>query len=497
MMSISGTSESRNCDPAQIVAELTGFVDTAVGDGIGMRDFERGLFDRLLTVGFHLTEEFLRRQGNGDCGDTCESSERTLHRSEKPVSRRLRTIFGLHQLEAFVYRTGKHFHTAIASRPVDERLGIGPAHYSPLVQEFSMMFCCEQAFGVAAETFETIFGQKLSVDSLERTSRLLGREASEFLDSLANPPADEEGEFLVMTADGKGVPMVREDAQRLKACDPKPQRPGNRRMATVASVYSVDPYVRSAEQILAALFTSADTGESALSPRPEPRHKRYMAKFAEVLPDLGDEPVSGTQLVMAWANCQVECRHQSGQTLIRLMDGQHSLWDAADAAQAGVPDDHVVDILDLIHVAGYVWTAGKAFCSSHSDQEAFAMETLAKILDGQVDSVIRSLRCLATRRGLTGAKRADVDRVCGYFTAHRQRMKYDEYLDRGYPVATGVIEGACRHLVKDRMERSGMKWTCQGARELLHLRCLRASGYWEAFHKQRAATSQPEHQLCG
>jgi hypothetical protein len=359
------------------------------------------------------------------------------------------------------------------------------------------MFCCEHAFGVAAETFETIFGQKLSVDSLERTSRRLGQEASVFLDSLANPPADEEGEFLVMTADGKGVPMVREDAQRLKACDPKPERPGNRRMATVASVYSVDPFVRTAQQILAALFTSADADESCASPRPEPQHKRYLTKFAEVLPDLGDQPISGTQLAMAWANRQVESRLQPGQPLIRLMDGQHSLWDEAEAGLVGVPDDQIVEILDLIHVAGYVWTAARAFHSNASDQEAFAMDALLKILEGQVDSVIRSLRCLATRRALKGTKRTDVDRVCGYFSAHRHRMKYNEYIARGCPITTGVIEGACRHLVKDRMERSGMKWTCRGARELLHLRCLRASGYWNEFHETRSTSRQPENQLCG
>lgn len=154
----------------------------------------------------------------------------------------------------------------------------------------------------------------------------------------------------------------------------------------------------------------------------------------------------------------------------------------------------VVDILDLIHVAGYAWTARKAFHSDRRDQEAFVRETLEKILNGQVASVIRSLRCLSTRRGLNGTKREEVDRVCGYFSAHRHRMKYDEYLARGYPIATGVIEGACRHIVKDRMERSGMKWTCNGAGEMLHLRCLRASGYWNDFHIQRSATNQPKKQ---
>lgn len=494
-MSFSGTFEGCNADLTQVAEKLTRFVDTAVRDGIGMREFERELLDRLLALGFHLTEDFLRQQGDGDFGETCQSSGKTVHRSDQPVARRLRTIFGEHRFEAFVYRQRKHPNTPIVARPVDEKLGIGPEQYSPLVQEFAMTFCCEQAFHVAAETFEMIFGQKLSVDTLQRTSRVLGRQAGDFLDSLADPPAADEGEFLVQTADGKGVPMVRDDARRLRALDPKPDRPGNRRMATVASVYSVDPFVRTPQQILAALFTSAETTDPDSRKRPQPRHKRYITKFAEVLPDVSEEPVSGTQLAMVWANRQVESRHQPGQKLIRLMDGQHSLWEEADAGQASVPADDVVDILDLLHVAGYVWTAAKAFHAYRGDQEAFAMETLEKILTGHVNSVIRSLRYRATSRNLTGIKRKDVDRVCGYFWAHCQRMKYDEYLARGYPISTGVIEGACRHLVKDRMERSGMKWTCDGARQLLHLRCLRASGHWQAFHQQRSTPNHRLHQL--
>ncbi|MCA9066786.1 MAG: ISKra4 family transposase, partial [Planctomycetaceae bacterium] len=207
MMSISGTFEACNSDPAQIVNELKDFVSQAVSDEIGMRDFERGLFDRLLAMGSALTEEFLRKQGNGDCGETCEVAEKTAYRSEKPAVRRLRTIFGEHQFEAFVYRSGKHPNSRIVARPVGSRLGIDTQQYSPLLQEITMTFCCEQAFHVGAETFETVFNQKLSVDTLERTSRVLGKQAAEFLDSLSNPPEEEEGELLVHTADGKGVPM--------------------------------------------------------------------------------------------------------------------------------------------------------------------------------------------------------------------------------------------------------------------------------------------------
>jgi hypothetical protein len=127
-------------------------------------------------------------------------------------------------------------------------------------------------------------------------------------------------------------------------------------------------------------------------------------------------------------------------------------------------------------------------------QEAFVKEKLFALLEGRVSSVIRSLRHLATRHQLRGAKLDDIRRFCEYFQTHCNRMKYDESLSAGYPIATGVVEGACRRIVKDRMERSGMKWTERGAQGLLNLRCLRASGLWEQFHKQRSK-STPESQL--
>lgn len=108
-------------------------------------------------------------------------------------------------------------------------------------------------------------------------------------------------------------------------------------------------------------------------------------------------------------------------------------------------------------------------------QEAFIRDRLLRILRGDVHGVVRGLRRMATVQKLSKEKRADVDAACGYFTAHANRMKYDEYLAAGLPIATGVIEGACRHLVKDRLERTGMRWSASGAQAMLSLRCLKAS----------------------
>ncbi|MCP5091999.1 MAG: hypothetical protein GY949_13855 [Gammaproteobacteria bacterium] len=95
-------------------------------------------------------------------------------------------------------------------------------------------------------------------------------------------------------------------------------------------------------------------------------------------------------------------------------------------------------------------------------------------------------------------KREKLARICNYLDGNRHRMRYDEYLKAGYPIASGVIEGACRHLVKDRMERSGMRWTIDGAQAMLDLRSTSINGQWSAFnvHRIEAETKRlhPERQ---
>jgi hypothetical protein len=498
-MSIAGGGKSDKRDSlAGMAAELGEFVERAAADGAALRGVEREILDRLLAMGRAALEQFLALQGDGDRGATVADEEgRLLFRSEKPAQRPLRTIFGEHEFQAYVYRRRRHPNTPIAWRPVDERLGIEPDRFSPLLQEFTMLFAVEQSFAPAADAFATIFRQNLSVDTLEQVSRRMGTRAGEFLDALQPPPADEEGELLVQTADGKGVPMVREDAAQLKSFEDKPQRPGNRRMAILAGVYSVDRFVRTPEEIVEALFREEPQSPSARAPRPEPRHKRVIARFPQVIDEIdAEQPLSGRLLALCWASREVEQRRRQDQTLVRLMDGQHSLWDTAQTC-GEVPAEHVVDILDVVHVSSYVWKAAKVFHSHREHQEAFARERLLRILKGDTKGVIAGLRRMAALRGLCGRVRKEIDTVCGYFEAHLGRMQYDEYLAAGYPIATGVIEGACRHLVKDRLERSGMRWTIDGAGAMLNLRALRQSSYWDTFQQQQNSTNHLNSPLSG
>ena len=108
-------------------------------------------------------------------------------------------------------------------------------------------------------------------------------------------------------------------------------------------------------------------------------------------------------------------------------------------------------------------------------------ERLRRLLEGKVDAVIRGMRYQATQRGLKGQERKTVRGAAEYFERNRDRMKYDEYLAAGYPIGSGVVEGACRHLVKDRMERTGMRWLPSGAQAMLDLRATYLNGEWNAF----------------
>jgi hypothetical protein len=108
-----------------------------------------------------------------------------------------------------------------------------------------------------------------------------------------------------------------------------------------------------------------------------------------------------------------------------------------------------------------------------------------RILRGEVRSVIAGLRQMGTKRKLRGKKREKLAKLCGYLQNNAHRMRYDAYLAAGYPIASGVIEGACRHVVKDRMERSGMRWTIENAQAMLDVRSTYVNGDWGVFMAYR------------
>jgi hypothetical protein len=254
-------------------------------------------------------------------------------------------------------------------------------------------------------------------------------------------------------------------------------RPGTKKMALVGAVYTVDPYVRTPDEVLDALFQEAPAGQPPSRPRPCSKYVR-----AALQRDDNDSTEPQTHRIFGWLAEQGRQRNADGnKPVVLIMDGQESLW---KAGAVYLPEElaEVTEILDLLHPLGYLWEAAALFHpNDRAATSAFVKAQARRMLHGEIVAVIHALRWLGTHHKLKGKRRDALERICGYFHNNTHRMAYDVYLEHGLPIASGVIEGACRCVVKDRMERSGMRWVMSGARAMLEVRCVYLSGLWEEF----------------
>lgn len=459
------------------VPQLLEALSTALREGTPLHHVETRLWDLSLQLGRRSLTALFEACGSGDLGTTVTLPEgRVLQRLEHLHSRRYVSIFGPFQLERTVYGTREG--QAVEFVPLDNRLQLPASVFSYVLQDWDQALAVEQPFSQVNQTIERMLRLKQSVDSLEGMNQQMAQDVGWFWDVQGSPPAAEEGHIVVVTADCKGIVMRGQGTPTVCGGQrPAGRRANQKRMATVGAVYTVDPYRRTPAEVVAALFRDADNPPG---PRPEPCHKRVWAS----LPHEGVQPRSSIAVVTDWLAWEFEQRHPNLQRpTVCLCDGQEALWSAcAEAA----PDPHRVEILDLLHVTPRLWQAAKLLYGEKGPEVLpFVRQRVTQVLEGKVETVIRALRRQAQDRGLGRAKRTALRGIRRYLSKNRHRLRYDEYLRLGYPIASGVIEGACRHLIKDRMERAGMHWTRVGAQAMLDLRSVWIGGQWEAFQQQR------------
>jgi len=209
--------------------------------------------------------------------------------------------------------------------------------------------------------------------------------------------------------------------------------------------------------------------------------------------------IRGIHLAMAWIIAQVAARRRQCQVLIVLMDGQASLWETLKLHLAS--GARTIPILDILRALAYVWKAAGLFERDDARRKGVTRDRLLRILRGDVRAVIRDVPWMGTKSGFKGKNAKDLAKICGCLEKNADRMRYDESLRRGYPIASGVIEGACRHLVKDRMERSGMRWTLEGARRMLNVRAAFQDDHWRSFQasdvERQTSKAHPYRNLLG
>jgi len=461
------------------VAELLLIVSQAVDEQTPAHVVEQSVLKTVLSIGRATMELLFDQLGVGDVGETCRLEDgRILKRSEELKSRSYQTVFGTFELERYVYATREGQKAELI--PLDARLQLPESKFSYLLQDFDQHLTMEQPFEQVAGTIQRILDVRQHVDSLERTNQAMASHVEDFHSQQQQPAASEEGAILVETGDSKGVPIRRPaDAPPIRDHEhrvgPKPDR---KKMATLVSVYSIDPYPRLPEDIVEALFRDPQAERKhESSTRPRPCHNRVRACLDYI--DSDGDSMQARPAMFGWMADEVKARNPDGaKPVVCVMDGQEELWEAIDVFQQA---SERVEILDLLHVTPRLWKAARIFTQGEADAASFVRSRLINVLHGEVQGVIRGLKRMASMRQLSGAQRKTIGTICGYLSKNAHRMRYGEYLAKGYPIASGVIEGACRHVVKDRLERTGMNWTVPGAKAMLELRCVYLSGDWDNF----------------
>ena len=309
-------------------AEILAFVQGAVEQGGTAHTVETGLWQRMLQLGRNLFGGWLGLLGDGDAGERIVLEDgREVRRLDTLHRREIQNVFGEFELMRAVYGTREG--QKIEAVPLDERLGLPAGKNSYLLQDWDQGLAVEMPYAQVNTGLERILGFTQSVHTLERNQRDMAEGVEEFWDTRPTPPAEQEGALIVCQADGKGVPMRGGGEAAATPEPPEPSnqgmRPGTKKMGLVAAVYTVDPLIRTPDEVLDALFRETPPAKlESPSTRPEPCHKYVRAALER--DDAGTtEPQ--TQTMSGWMAQQVAQRNPFAERpIIVLMDGQETLW---------------------------------------------------------------------------------------------------------------------------------------------------------------------------
>ena len=397
---------------------------------------------------------------------------------ERGHERDLHTVLGEVQVTRLAYR-------AAASEnlyPADARLNLPPVRHSHGIRRLAALEAPRSSFedGQAAIVRQT--GQQIGTRQLRALTLAAAQDVAAFYAQRERTAPDGK-DLLVLSCDAKGVVMrpealrepTRAQAQnasgKLKTRLSKGEKQGRKRMAEIVTVYELAPEPRTAAEIL----PDPDTPPAAARTRPKAKNKWLQASVTD-----------DTRAVIAEMFNEADRRDPERKLAwVALVDGNNHQIDRIKA-EARKRKVKIPIVVDFIHVLEYLWSGCWCFFSEGDPAaERWVSDKARQVLDGRAGIVAAAIRRKATTLGLDANQRKNADRCADYLLAKRPYLDYPTALTTGSPIATGVIEGACRHLVKDRMDITGARWGLAGAEAILTLRALISNGdfdqYW-TFH---------------
>jgi hypothetical protein len=463
--------------------QIVGYLDSQEACGMTHSELERELEKKGRELMRQLLQEHLNNRGPGQCDPPVEGTDGFVRSRMRLQERKLETVFGTVSVE----RAGYGQQGAESLHPLDAELNLPDERYS---LELRRRVAEEAAKSSFDETLESIGKNTGAHVAKRQVEELVMRAAQDFdafyqrRQALAGD-GQGAGSILAISVDGKGVTMRSQDLreQTRKAAAARAHKMGTRlskgekknakRIATVAAVYTIAPFVRTPEELI-----GDSSSPRAGPPRPRPEQKRVWASLEKTPEEVIKELLQ-------------EARYRDPndeKSWVALVDGNKAQIRILKRLAKKNRLDLTI-IVDLIHVIEYLWDAARVFHPDPGAQlENWVRYRLLEILRGKAGLMAGGMRRSATLRGLSAKTREPVDVCARYLSNHCAYLRYDRYLANGMPIATGVIEGACRHLVKDRMAVTGARWSLNGAEAVLRLRALRSSRdfdeYW-IFHEVR------------
>lgn len=440
---------------------LLAFVTGSQAETATMDQMERSLFRQVLQMGYQLLRLFVMMRAEAESHGQLVKSNKTVLPYHSQKRRDYFSIFGKLTIErAYFYAWGGQ-----GGAPLDEALSLPERCYSDLLMESAEMLGVEGAYSKGLRVVARLLGLNLSELALETSVVEHSQTVKAYYKQKAAFPSAEEGPILVAQADGKGVPLVRREVD-FKVRRGKGEKKTQKKEAIATAVYTIDPYFRTPQEVLNALFKKGEPSAE----RPAPRHKQIFASLK------GKE--QAIKRLATWV------QRREGEHIyqrVALTDGAEPLQKQMLTCLPGFPL-----VLDIIHAVEYLWKAGTALYGETDPHRTEWVEAQTlQLLSSHTEQVIQLLEDKADSLAPNSQSARSLRGVAYYFQRNQPFMDYAEYLRRGWPIGTGVIEGTCRHLVKDRMELSGMRWTIAGAGALLALRAVNENGDWDDFHKFR------------
>ena len=393
--------------------------------------------------------------------------------------RKLETLFGEVTVERLGYSQKKPGVTILY--PGDGKLNLAVDQYSHGVRKRIALEAAKVSFTETSKTISETTGAQVGKRQCEELTVKAARDFEGFYANKTQTEAESSNDLLVLTMDGKGIIMQSADLREETAKAAKKEKrtkmrlgPGEKkyrkRMATVGSVYSINRHPRNAESIMTE--KSAPKRSAA-----KPKNKRVWASVKKESKEVIEDVFS-------------EAQSRDGENQrdwVILVDGHKHQLDTIELLIKNQQLKATI-ILDFIHVLEYLWKAAYCFENPGSEEvEEWVRKRALQILEGKSTDVAKQIKDSATEKKLKASQREKVDKCADYLLKYSHYLDYDQYLTLGYPIATGVIEGACRHLVNDRMEITGARWRLERAEAVLKIRALKASDdfeqYWQ-FHQQ-------------